>query len=258
LGEGRKRDNAAAPRRFASTIPPLQSRVSQNRITAMNVSEALRTRLTVRAFKPDPVSTETIKQILETAKRAPSGGNLQPWRVYLLNGEARNELVRRVADKRSTHPMGEMPEYHIYPPELTEPYKTRRFRVGEMMYATMNIPREDKPARLKFFSGNWSFFGAPAGLIFTIDRQMQQGQWSDLGMFLQSIMLLAREYGLHTCPQEAWAVWHSVIREYLSVPQNEMIFCGMAIGYADEDHPVNKLTSERAPLEEFVTVREQA
>src|SRR6185312_9271177 len=119
-------------------------------------------------------------------------------------------------------------------------------------------PREDKASRLKFFGGNWSFFGAPVGLIFTVDRQMQQGQWSDVGMFLQSIMLLAREYGLHTCPQEAWAVWHRIIREYLDVPQNEMIFCGMAIGHADMDHPVNHLKSERAPFEEYVTVKETA
>ncbi len=221
----------------------------------MNVSEALATRKSVRAFKPDPVSVETIRAILGTAARAPSGGNLQPWKVYVLLGEARNELVRRVAEKRKEHPMGEMPEYHIYPPALSEPYKTRRFRIGEQMYAALGIPREDKMARLKFFAGNWEFFGAPVGLIFTIGRQMQQGQWSDLGMYLQSIMLLAREHGLHTCPQEAWAVWHSVIRDYLDVPANEMIFCGMAIGHADEAHAVNTLQSERAPLGEYVVFR---
>src|SRR6516162_1687413 len=171
----------------------------------MKVSEALATRKTVRAFKSDPIPAETIKEILVRAARAPSGGNLQPWRVYMLVGAARDELVRRVRAKRAEAPMGDMPEYHIYPPELTEPYRTRRYRVGEMMYATMGIPREDKAARLKFFAGNWEFFGAPVGLIFTIDRQMQQGQWADLGMFMQSIMLLAREHGLHTCPQEAWA-----------------------------------------------------
>ncbi len=224
----------------------------------MLVSEALRTRKTIRAFRSDPVPTKTITDIIALAARAPSGGNLQPWHAWVLNGAARDELVRRTAVERAANPRGEMPEYHIYPPDLTEPYKTRRFRVGEMMYETMNIPREDKQARLKFFSGNWQFFGAPAGIIFTIDRQMQQGQWSDLGMFLQSIMLLAREHGLHTCPQEAWAVWHRVIREYLQVPANEMIFCGMAIGYADETHPVNTLDSERADLNEYVTVRELA
>jgi nitroreductase len=224
----------------------------------MKVSEALATRKTIRAFRHDPVPTKTILEIIEKAARAPSGGNLQPWKAYVLNGAARDELVRRTAEERARNPRGEMPEYHIYPPELTEPFATRRFRVGEMMYATMNIPREDKASRLKFFGGNWSFFGAPAGIIFTVDRQMQQGQWSDVGMFLQSIMLLAREYGLDTCPQEAWAVWHRVIREYLSVPQNEMIFCGMAIGYADTTHPVNGLFTERAPLAEYVTVKENA
>jgi nitroreductase len=174
----------------------------------------------------------------------------------MLLGEARDELIRRVAERRKTKALGEAPEYSIYPPALSEPYKTRRFRIGEAMYGTLGIPREDKLARLAFFSGNWEFFGAPVGLIITIDRQMQQGQWADVGMFLQSIMLLAREHGLHTCPQEAWAVWHRIIREYLSVPENEMVFCGMAIGYADEAHPVNGLVSDRAPLEEFVTVRE--
>ncbi|MGA9796210.1 MAG: nitroreductase [Rhizomicrobium sp.] len=219
----------------------------------MKVSEALATRKTVRAFKPDPVSRETVEQILTAAARAPSGGNVQPWRVYALLGDARDELVRRVAEARKQHPMGEAPEYHIYPLHLSEPYRTRRYRVGEMMYATMAIPREDKAARLKFFSRNWEFFSAPVGLIFTIDRQMQQGQWADLGMYMQSIMLLAREHGLHTCPQEAWAVWHRVIREYLSVPENEMIFCGMAIGYAEGAAAVNALETERAPLTEYVT-----
>jgi nitroreductase len=222
----------------------------------MNVSEALVTRKTVRAFLPDPVPLETVKQILSMAARAPSGGNLQPWKAYVLIGDARDELVRRVAIARETNPMGERPEYHIYPQQLIEPYRTRRFRIGEAMYATLGIPREDKRARLTFFARNWEFFGAPVGLIFTIDRQMQQGQWSDLGMFLQSIMLLAREHGLHTCPQEAWAVWHRVIRDYLNVPENEMIFCGMGVGYADETAAVNSLESERAPWDEFVVIRE--
>jgi nitroreductase len=224
----------------------------------MKVSEAIATRKTTRAFRTDPVSRETIESILTLAARAPSGGNLQPWKVYALLGPARDELVRRVAEKRKASPMGTAPEYHIYPPELTEPYKARRYRLGEMMYATLNIPREDKMARLQFFAGNWEFFGAPVGLIVTIDRQMQQGQWSDLGMFLENIMLLAREHGLHTCPQEAWALFHPEIREYLSVPQNEMIFCGMAIGTGDEAAVVNALNSERATLAEFAIFREEA
>lgn len=224
----------------------------------MNVSEAIATRKSIRAFKPYPVPLEMVKEMLVLAARAPSGGNLQSWKAYVLIGEARDELVRRVAETRKIHPMGEPPEYHIYPPHLTEPYRTRRFRVGEAMYATLGIPREEKMARLKFFTQNWEFFGAPVGLIFTIDRQMQQGQWADLGMFMQNIMLIARERGLHTCPQEAWAVFHKVIREYLSVPENEMIFCGMAIGYGDDGAAVNALNSERAPLEEYVTIRDRA
>jgi nitroreductase len=224
----------------------------------MNVSEALATRKSIRAFRSDPVSRQTIEAILTMASRAPSGGNLQPWKVHVLLGEARNELVRRTKERMKSHPMGEKPEYHIYPPELTEPYKARRFRIGEAMYATLNIAREDKAARLGVFVKNWDFFGAPAGLIISIDRQMQQGQWSDLGMFLQSILLLAREHGLHTCAQEAWAVFHPVIREYLSIPENEMIFCGIAIGHADESALINTLESERAPLHEWAVIRETA
>jgi len=221
----------------------------------MNVSEALATRKSIRAFKPDPVPMETVLRILERAARAPSGGNLQPWKVYVVAGGARDELVKRVAEARHKHPMGEPPEYLIYPTDLTEPYRTRRFRVGEQMYALLGIPREEKLTRAKSFARNWEFFGAPVGMIFTVDRQMQQGQWADVGMFLQSIMLLAREEGLHTCPQEAWAVWHRVLREYLNLPENEMVFCGMALGHADDSAAVNALHSERAPLDEFVVVQ---
>jgi nitroreductase len=224
----------------------------------MKVSDAIATRKTVRVFKSDPVSRKTVEQILTLAARAPSGGNLQPWKVHALLGDARDELVRRVAETRKTSPLGTPPEYHIYPPDLTDPYKSRRFRVGEMMYAAVNIPREDKKGRLNFFSRNWEFFGAPTGLIFCIDRQMQQGQWSDLGMFMQSIMLLAREHGLHTAPQEAWALFHPEIREYLAVPEQEMIFCGMALGYADDTAQANTLVTERAPLADFATIRETA
>jgi len=222
----------------------------------MKVSEAVATRKTCRAFLRKSVDANLVKKILVLSARAPSGGNLQPWRVYALVGLARDELVRRVKERRREAPMGEKPEYNIYPPHLSEPYRTRRYRIGEAMYATIGIPREDKERRLKQFEHNWEFFGAPVGLIFTIDRQMQQGQWADLGMFMQNIMLLAREEGLHTCPQEAWAPWHRIIREYLAIPDNEMVFCGMGIGYGDDDAPINQLESERAAIEEFLTIRE--
>jgi nitroreductase len=224
----------------------------------MNVSEALATRKSIRAFRHDAIARQTIESILSLAARAPSGGNLQPWKVHVLIGAAKDELVRRTKERMAVNPRGGTPEYHIYPPELTEPYATRRFQVGEQMYATMGIPREDRARRLKQFVRNWEFFGAPVGLIFSIDRQMQEGQWSDLGGFLQSIMLLAREHGLHTCAQEAWAPFHEVIREYLNVPPEEMIFCGMSLGYADETAPINTLVSERAPLEAWCVIREDA
>lgn len=223
----------------------------------MDVREAIATRRAVRAFRPDPVPLETVKDILALSARAPSGGNLQPWNVYVLMGEARDELVHRVAEARRQHPFGETPEYHIYPPRLSEPYRTRRFRIGEAMYGALGIPREDKAARLAAFARNWEFFGAAVGMIFTIDREMQQGQWADLGMFMQNVMLLARERGLHTCPQEAWAVWHRVIREYFRVPENQMVFCGMALGYADETAPVNSFVSERAAMDDFVFFQEK-
>lgn len=217
----------------------------------MKVSEALDTRLSVRAYQDRPVPEETVREILLRASRAPSGGNLQPWRVIVLMGAARQRLVDAVAEKMMKTPSGEGTEYNIYPPKLKEPYRTRRFRVGEMMYEKLGIPRENKPARLLQFARNYRFFDAPVGLLFSIDRTMQEGQWADLGMFMQSIMLLAREYGLDTCPQEAWAVWHKTIEEMFEIPAEEMFFCGMALGYRDAEAPVNGLRSERAPLEEF-------
>jgi nitroreductase len=223
----------------------------------MNVSEAVASRKTIRAFKPDPVPRAVVEEILTKALRAPSGGNLQPWRVYMLMGEAREKFLGLVEEARQVSPMGEKGEYNVYPPDITEPYRTRRFAVGEQLYATIKIAREDKPGRIRQFQKNYQFFGAPVGLFFTMDRQMQQGQWADLGMFMQTIMLLAREYGLHTCAQEAWSGWSRIIREFFSVPQNEMIFCGLALGYADDGAPINTMVSERAPLSDFLTVREK-
>lgn len=222
----------------------------------MHVAEAIASRRSIRAFTAEPVPRAVVEDILIRAARAPSGGNLQPWRIYALLGAARDELVRRVAETRRRHPMGEPPEYHVYPPRLAEPWRTRRFRVGEAMYALLAIPRDDKAARLAHFARNWEFFGAPVGLVVTIDRRMQQGQWADLGMFLQNVMLLAREHGLHSCAQEAWAVWHGLLRDYLAIPADEMVFCGMALGHADETAPVNALESERAALEDFAVIRE--
>jgi nitroreductase len=219
----------------------------------MRVSEALESRYTCRAFTDEPVPRETIERILTLAQRAPSGGNLQPWRVYVTAGEVRDGIIDAVRGKMTETPRGEGAEYHIYPPELTEPYRTRRFQVGEAMYAQLGIPREDKPSRLQWFARNYEAFGAPVLMFFTMDRQMQEGQWSDLGMFLQSIALAAREEGLHTAFQEAWAVWTPTIVEALSVPEHEMLFCGMGLGFEDPEHPLSGFRTERAPLDELVS-----
>ena len=212
----------------------------------MDVSDAVRQRASIRAFTDQPVDDQQLRSLLETAARAPSGGNVQPWRIYVVNGDSMSRLRESLTDR----PL-EPAEYDIYPPSLWEPYRTNRFALGEAMYATIGIEREDKAGRLAQFARNDEFFGAPAGLFCFIDRGMGPPQWSDLGMFLQTFMLLAVEAGLDTCPQEYWTVRHGAVQEFVEAPDNEMLFCGMAIGYADRDAPINTLRSERMPLDEW-------
>lgn len=221
----------------------------------MRVSEAIDSRVSCRAFRDTPVPKSTLITILEAAKRAPSGGNLQPWRVDVLSGTPLAEFLGSIRAKQRTQPAGEGTEYPVYPPNLHEPYRSRRFRCGEDLYATLGIAREDKPARLRHFGRNYELFGAPVVLFFSIDRRMGVDQWADLGMFMQNIMLLAREHGLHTCPQEAWAIWYGTIGAFLQLPADHMFFCGMALGYMDEKAKVNSLRTERARLEEFATLK---
>ena len=221
----------------------------------MKVSQAVASRISCRKFLDQDVPRKTIEDILEQAARAPSGGNLQPWHVNVLGRPAVQEISQIVLAKMQSGTRAEKSEYNIYPPDLKEPYRTRRYRVGEQLYGMIGIPREDKAGRIKQFIENYQFFGAPAALFFSIDRDMCEGQWSDLGMFIQTIMLLAREYGLHTCGQEAWAVWSPSLHDYLGLPDSDMLFCGMAIGYMDETSPINGLRTERATLKEFSTWR---
>lgn len=219
---------------------------------AGGVSDAINTRFSCRAFLDKPVAEEDVRYIVETATRAPSGGNLQPWHVYVLQGEARDKLVQMVAEKGAENPAGEGSEYNIYPPKLKSPYRDRRFDVGERMYKTMGVARDDKAARFAWLASNFTFFNAPVGMFFALDKQMEEGQWSDMGMLIQTMMLLARERGLHTCPQEAWAIWSPTVKEYLNVPEHMTLFCGLALGYADPDAAVNSLESPRAPMDEVV------
>ncbi|MDX5365792.1 MAG: nitroreductase [Alphaproteobacteria bacterium] len=220
----------------------------------MKVSEALKSRITCRAFLDKPVPEATVRRILEEAKYAPSGGNLQPWHVYVLTGKKLEEFLGIIAAKQKDNPFGEGTEYDIYPKGLKEPYKARRFKCGEDMYATIGVSREDKAGRLMQFSRNFRFFDAPVAMFFAIDRQMGLGQWSDLGMFIQSVMLAAREHGLHTAAQEAWAIWYKTVSEFVQMPEELMLFCGLGLGYMDESAPINQLRTDRAPLEEFATL----
>jgi len=221
----------------------------------MNVTEAVESRTSCRAFLPTPVPEATLRAILETARRTPSGGNLQPWHVYALTGEPLAELLGAVRSKLFSDPRGEGFEYDIYPAGLGEPFRSRRFNCGEDLYAAIGVSREDKPGRLRQFAQNYALFGAPVGLFFFIDRQMGPPQWSDLGMYMQTVMLLAREHGLDTCAQEAWSAWYRTVGECLQVPPELMLFAGMALGYRDNEAPINRFRTERAPLTEFAVLR---
>ncbi|NWH07777.1 MAG: nitroreductase [Alphaproteobacteria bacterium] len=221
----------------------------------MNVTAAIKARTSVRAFKDTPVSEALVKEILEIARFSPSGGNLQPWHVYAIAGTPLREFKAMIAARMATNPMGEGAELEIYPKDLKEPYRTRRYTVGEGLYATLGIPREDKLSRLGQMAKNFDFFGAPVALFFAIDRQMGLNQWAHLGMFMQSIMLLAQERGLATCAQEAWALWNGPIRTFLQIPDELRLYCGMALGHADDAAKVNTFRAERAPLEEFAVLK---
>ncbi len=214
----------------------------------VTVTDAVNRRKSVRAFLPDPVSNEVLEELLTTASRSPSGGNVQPWRIYVVNGESMDRFREFLTDRQP-----EALAYDIYPKSLTEPYRSSRFKIGEDMYAAIGVEREDKAGRFAQFAKNLDFFGAPAALFCFIDRQMGPPQWSDLGMFLQTFMLLAQEAGLDTCAQEAWAVHEAAVGEFVGAPDELGIFCGMAIGHADTEHPINTVTSEREPLDVFAT-----
>jgi nitroreductase len=219
----------------------------------MNVTEAVDRRISVRAFKPDPVPAETVRAILEAASRAPSGGNLQPWRVYALAGAPLAELKAQAAAKMAVG--GEEPEYDVYPPNLWDPFRTRRYQCGEDLYASIGVPREDKPGRLRQLAKNIEFFGAPVGLFFCLDRKLGPPQWADLGMFMQTVMLLATERGLDTCAQEFWARVPLTVGQLIGLPEDHMLFSGMALGYRDDSAAINTLRTRRDRFEDFAELR---
>ncbi len=213
----------------------------------MNVSDAVLNRSSIRSFIDQEVSNDLIENLLYKSSRSPSGGNLQPWKIFVLNGDAMKSFL--AFQENWTQP--EEPAYDIYPSKLKEPYRTSRYELGEQMYALLDIGRDEKDARIAQVMENFRFFGAPCAIFCFVDRQMGPPQWSDLGMFLQTFMLLAKEAGLDTCAQEAWSIKHDSVSQFVNAEESDVLFCGMAIGYKDENAIVNSLKSERRPLREW-------
>ena len=218
------------------------------------VDEAIASRRSIRAFLPTPVSREDIEAILQVSARAPSGTNIQPWRVTVLTGAAKERLSDAILkvyhDKEAASAHTE--EYAYYPRQWVSPFIERRRKVGWDLYALLGLTRDDKAGMAAQHGRNYRFFDAPVGLIFTIDRVLEQGSWLDYGMFLQNIMVAARGRGLDTCPQAAFTQFHRIIGEQLGLPDNETVVCGMALGYADPEKIENSLITERVPVGEFV------
>ena len=222
------------------------------------VDAAITSRRSIRAYLDREVAREDIERILDVAARAPSGTNTQPWKVYVLTGQARTRLsdaIQQVnADPQQAKEHAE--EYPYYPREWVSPYIDRRRKVGWDLYALLGLTRENKAGMAAQHARNYRFFDAPVGLIFTIDRIMEQGSWLDYGMFLQNIMVAARARGLDTCPQAAFTQYHRVIAEQLTLPPNEMVVCGMALGWADPQQIENSLVTERESAQGFARFME--
>lgn len=222
----------------------------------MDVTTAVQTRRAVRAFLPKPVPIETVHEILAIAGRAPSNNNMQPWKVYVAAGAARDALVARVRERIAAGSFGEGSEVPAYPKTLGEIHRARRRQVGAALYAQLGVDPGDKLGKLAQLARNFEFFGAPIGLFFAIGAEMEKPQWADLGIYAQTVMLLARERGLDTCPQQAWSEWPRLLRATLAIPAAETIAFGMSLGFADESALVNGLRTERAALNEVAVLRD--
>ena len=221
------------------------------------VDQAITGRYSCRAFLPRPVPEEVLREILAVASHAPSGTNTQPWKVWVLTGETRKRVSERMVaafddpEELATH----VDPYAYYPKKWVSPYLERRRKVGLDLYRLLGIQKGDAQRMHDQHARNYRFFGAPVGLVFTLDTILEQGSWLDYGMFLQSLMVAARARGLDTCPQAALVQFHRIFREELGIPENEMMICGMSLGYADPEAPENGLRTERAPLEAWVQFR---
>ena len=214
------------------------------------VEDAIVSRRSIRAFLPTPVPRETVERILDAARFAPSGSNMQPWKVRVVTGEVKDKLC---AEVMADHDAGVPPErgFKYYPDVFTEPYLSRRRATGWGLYGTLGIEKGDKAAMHRQHGRNYLFFDAPVGMIFTIDRVLEIGSWLDYGTFLQNIMVMARGLGLHTCPQAAWASQNRAVRRVLEIPDDEIVVCGLALGHADPAKVENGFRPEREPVAAF-------
>lgn len=217
------------------------------------VSAAINTRRSLRAFLSTPIPAEQIRQILNTAARAPSGTNMQPWRTYVVTGETQRILCKATCEAFDDPSIKPSSQINYYPQQWFEPYLSRRRQVGWALYGLLGIKKGDRERTHAQHRRNFVFFDAPVGLVFTIHKDLATGSWLDYGMYLQNIMLLAREQGLHSCPQAAWADYHAVVRQCLSLSEDEIVVCGMAMGIADPDAIENTLVTERVADEENLT-----
>ena len=216
------------------------------------VETAITSRRSVRAFLPDPVPLETVRKILEISSRAPSGTNMQPWKAHVLTGEAKERVSKAVLHARDTENDKHVAEYNYYPDVFPEPYKSRRRKVGWDMYGLLDIGRGDTDKMFAQTGRNFTFFDAPVGLMFTIDKSLEIGSWLDFGMFLGNVVTAARGAGLDTCAQAAWCHYHQVIRKEIGFSEEQTVVCGMAMGYADDNAVISRLVTDRAPLEDWV------
>lgn len=216
----------------------------------MDIMQAIHTRRATRAFLDTPVTETQIREVLEAARWAPSGVNTQPWQVLVVQGKTKETITQRLIDLRNRE-VKPNPDYAYYPDNWVEPYRMRRIACGKALYTALNIAREDKDRQKIAWENNYRFFGAPVGLFFLIEKQLNQGSWLDMGMFIQNVMLAATGVGLATCPQASLVEYPDLIRELLELPAELALVCGMSLGYADEHHAVNQFRLAREPVDGF-------
>lgn len=217
----------------------------------MHPTDIIRDRRSIRAFLPEPLSEAVLRDLLDIARFAPSGGNVQPWRVIMVSGAARDGVIAAAQARLMQSPGSEEGDRPIYPENLWEPHRSWRYQVGEAMYAKLGIAREEKMQRLQWLANNYQFFGAPHAAFFVIDRRMGHGQWAHLGMFMQSFALAAQAKGIGTCFLESWARLRVTLAAHFGLADTQMVYCAMALGRADPAAPVNQLRTERAEVDEF-------